>query len=137
MPGNETLTRSVLSGLQSGWQEKNIVANQTDKKMSLCGCSAIKTQELQRKASPISMLVQLSAVITAGTITFYLVVNGAKTNKSVVLNSGSGKKERIKIKPGKIVLSQGDDIEVWYSTSVDYAPTTLEAFVSVEAQWYG
>jgi len=137
MPGNSTLVRSVLSGLQSGWQEKNIAANQTDKKMSLCGCSAIKTQELQRKASPISMLVQLSAALATGTIAFYLVINGAKTNKSVVLNSGSGKKERIKIQPGKIVLVKGDDIEVWYTTSADYTPTTLEALVSIEAQWYG
>jgi len=136
MPGNDTLVRSVLSGLQNGWQEKNIPAAQTDKKMSLCGCSAIKTQELQRKASPVSMLVQLSNVLTAGTITFYLVVNGVKTNKSVVLNSGSGKKERIKIQSGKIVLIKGDDIEVWYTTSADFLPTTLEALVSIEAQWY-
>lgn len=137
MPGNNTLVRSVLSGLQSGWQEKNIAANQTDKKMALAGCSAIKTQELQRKMSPVSMLVQLSAVIATGTITFYLVVNGVKTNKSVVLNNGSGKKERIKIQPGKIIVNKGDDIEVWYSTSADYTPTTLEAYVSVEALWYG
>lgn len=136
MPGNNTLDLGVFSVLQSAWQEKNIAANQTDKKMSLCGCSAIKTQEIQHSASPISVLAQLSAAVVTGSITFFLVVNGVKTNKSVMLNNTSGKKERIKIQLGKIVVNKGDDIEIWYTTSADFTPTTLEAFISVEAQWH-
>lgn len=136
MPGNDTLTRAILSTLQSAWQDKNIPANQIDKKMALCGCSAIKTQEIQRSASPISMLVQLSNVVLTGSITFYLVINGAKCNKHIVMINGSGKKDRIKIQPGKIICVKGDDVEIWYTTSADFTPTTLEAFVSVEAQWY-
>ena len=136
MPGNNTLDRSAFSVLQSAWQEKNIPANQTDKKMALCGCNAIKTQEIQRNATPITVLAQISAVVATGSITFFLVINGVKTNKSIVMNNTSGKKERIKIQPGKILLTKGDDIEIWYSTTADFTPTTLEAFISVEAQWY-
>ncbi len=137
MAGNTTLTRGTFGFLQNSWQDGSLAAAQTDKKMKLCGCAGIRTLDLTREASPITMTVQLSEAITTGTVTFDLVVNNVKVNKNITMNNTSGKKSRMHLQPGKIIAAKNDDIAIWYTSSVDLAALTIEAWISVEVEWYG
>jgi len=136
MPGNDTLERGSFSSLQSAWRVGSIQANQVDKKIPICGCDNVGIQDVQSDCSIIVAVSRISNNINTGSVEFFLVVNGAKNGKSIVMDNTTGKKKKISFKPGKVELEKGDSVEIWYTSSADFDPLTIEAYISINVQWY-
>jgi hypothetical protein len=136
MPGNDTLERGAFLNMQSPWRVDNLLANQVDKKIVVCGTNGIFNQKVGSKRSLVGMSVQLSEPIVAGGIEVVPVINGVKAPKSIIMTNASGVFERIEAQAGKLILDYGDDLEVWYSSNAALSPGTIEAYISIYIQLY-
>lgn len=131
-----TKYRETRSNFPLAWIATGIVANQTSAvEMSIVGITP-KRVPFAHDGSLISVGIILSAVITAGSITFEITKGGVGTGKTFVMDSTKGTAQIWEFDPGKLPGSKGERLGFeWTSDAALLPDGSLEAVLAPEVQW--
>jgi hypothetical protein len=138
MPGNDTLVRSDRVFPPTIWKAEGITAGQSaGQDMVIPGISS-KVFVLPRRASLMSVLIVLTAPVTAGFIRLQVMRDGVPTAATFDMTSASGVKQIWEFDAGKLVGAKGAELGFQWGSSGTLAPSgTIEAVAYVELQFYG
>lgn len=118
--------KSILAGINryqvGGYFETTIAANQSDVRMWRHDAQYVNASRFRaiRDGKVTGLIGFFDRSVTAGSCTITVYVNGSSTELSVTLDSSTG---WYQIDTGEVSFVAGSRIDVYYSTTSDFAPS--------------
>lgn len=116
------------------WARGNVPAD-ADLQIGITGFAPLKEFPAARQSDVVTLVLVLSAVPSAGTVTATITKDGSDTAYSAQCGAPTGTARRIiEIAPGSLQFNKEHRIGIHLTSSASLSPTTLDAAVYVEVQ---
>lgn len=134
MTGNTTVYTSNRRFFPAIWEAKNIAAS-TSEKIGVAGLAAgLNELPFPRRGSIVSVVLALSAPLTAGQIVARITKDGVNTGDTLTINDTVTTRRIIDLEPGALTFNRNHELGVRLSTSAAFAPSTTDCCVYFEVQ---
>lgn len=137
MPGNTTYNRQARFWLPVSWSHTNFAAGQTSPLQMLITGLPFSLDEfsIARRLSLVTVGIEIDSVVTAGFIRLQISKNGAGMGVTVDIDSSTGLRQLVEIRPGVLVFDKGDRLGVQWGSNPGLLPdSAIDGVIFMEAE---